>query len=136
MEPSKKKLKLDIINLNYKFQDLTLKRKNDIISDETKNKKVKLETNKDETKGKYNSDKDKTKEKYNSDKDKTKRKYNSDKDKIEIKKRVKIETKSCSQEYAEYNKKNNKENNNEPDEDCIKQFKRLPADDMIYRYII
>jgi len=42
MEPPKKKLKLDIGDFNYKFQNLTLKRKNDNTYDEKKLKKLNL----------------------------------------------------------------------------------------------
>ena len=116
MEPLNKKIKLDIVNLNYKFQNLTLKRKNESEIDEI-NKKIKIE-----------SDKIKS-DKIKSDKNEKKRKYDSNKDVIK-------KIKSCSLEYAEYNKKYNKENDNDPDEDSIKQSKRLPIDDLIYRYII
>jgi len=110
MEPPKKKLKLDIGDFNYKFQNLTLKRKNDNTYDEKKIKKVK----------------------FNFDKNEKKRKIDLGQDKVKLK--------SCSQEYAEYNKKYNKENNNDPDNnqdnELSRQFKRLPDDDLIYRYII
>ena len=126
MEPSKKNLKLDKINLNNIFQNLTLKRKNDIISDEKINKKVKLNPNKDKLEMKRKLDYDE----IDSDK------IDYDKNKInKINKKVKLELKSCGQEYAEYNKIYNNEYD-DPDNESIKEYKRLPPDDIIYTYII
>ena len=135
MEPSKKKLKLDIINLNYKFQNLTLKRKNDTF-DKT-DKKIKLDIDKNESKRKIETEKNESKRKIETEKNESKRKIETDKNESnKINKKVKLELKSCGQEYTEYNKKYNKENDNDPDNESFKEYKRLPPDDMIYRYII
>lgn len=108
MEPAKKKIKLEIIELTYNLKNLSLKRKNNIIDDDIKKiKKIKIETDKDNIKNIKN-----------------------------IEKKIKLDFNSCGIEYIEFNKKNNKENDDDPDLDVIKQYKKLADDDLIYRYII